>query len=57
MTAAQKKTYGSFDEMISESPEPILVDFYATWCEVHTAKSVFKDFLKVTFSDKDTSCC
>lgn len=27
-----KKKFNSFDEMVSESDVPVLVDFYATWC-------------------------
>ncbi|MEL6776920.1 MAG: thioredoxin [Cyanobacteria bacterium J06597_16] len=29
---AVKQEFSSFDEMISGSDEPILVDFYADWC-------------------------
>ena len=29
---AQKKQYGSFDEMVQEADKPILVDFNAAWC-------------------------
>ena len=29
---AVKQQFSSFDEMISGSDEPILVDFYADWC-------------------------
>lgn len=29
---AKKQTYASFDDMIQNSPVPVLVDFYATWC-------------------------
>lgn len=29
---AQKKQFNSFQEMLSGSPMPVLVDFYATWC-------------------------
>jgi thioredoxin len=29
---ATKKQFASFDEMITESELPVLVDFYATWC-------------------------
>ncbi|MFK8181994.1 MAG: thioredoxin [Phormidesmis sp.] len=29
---AVKQQFNSFDEMISGSDEPILVDFYADWC-------------------------
>ncbi|GAX79101.1 hypothetical protein CEUSTIGMA_g6541.t1 [Chlamydomonas eustigma] len=30
--AAQKKQFGSFDELLQGSSTPVLVDFYATWC-------------------------
>ena len=30
--AATKKAFGSFDEMLQNFEEPVLVDFYATWC-------------------------
>jgi len=29
---AVKQEFSSFDEMISGSAEPVLVDFYADWC-------------------------
>lgn len=29
---AVKKTFTSFDDMIKESPVPVLVDFHANWC-------------------------
>lgn len=29
---AVKKKFSSFQELLSESPIPLLVDFYATWC-------------------------
>jgi thioredoxin len=29
---ATKKQFASFDEMVTESDLPVLVDFYATWC-------------------------
>lgn len=29
---ATKKQFGSFQELISSSSQPILVDFYAPWC-------------------------
>jgi thioredoxin len=29
---AVKKQFASFGEMLTASPKPVLVDFYATWC-------------------------
>ncbi|HEY9738749.1 MAG TPA: thioredoxin [Trichocoleus sp.] len=29
---ATKQQFGSFDELLSASELPVLVDFYATWC-------------------------
>lgn len=29
---AVKKQFASFGEMLTTSPKPVLVDFYATWC-------------------------
>ncbi|MGF1498686.1 MAG: thioredoxin [Elainellaceae cyanobacterium] len=29
---ATKKTFGSFEEMLAGASQPLLVDFYATWC-------------------------
>uniref|UniRef100_A0A0D6R1X1 Thioredoxin domain-containing protein n=1 Tax=Araucaria cunninghamii TaxID=56994 RepID=A0A0D6R1X1_ARACU len=29
---ATKQTFSSFDEMLKKSEQPVLVDFYATWC-------------------------
>ena len=29
---ALKKKFASFDQMLANSPKPVLVDFYATWC-------------------------
>ncbi|PNH04214.1 hypothetical protein TSOC_009651, partial [Tetrabaena socialis] len=30
--AAQKQQFSSFEDMLSRSEVPLLVDFYATWC-------------------------
>ncbi|GLI63439.1 hypothetical protein VaNZ11_006330 [Volvox africanus] len=32
MAAAQKQQFSSFEDMLSRSDLPLLVDFYATWC-------------------------
>ncbi|EFJ49941.1 hypothetical protein VOLCADRAFT_80487 [Volvox carteri f. nagariensis] len=32
VAAAQKQQFSSFDDMLSRSEVPVLVDFYATWC-------------------------
>ncbi len=32
ITMALKKQFSSFEEMLSTSTVPVLVDFYATWC-------------------------
>ena len=29
---AVKKNFSSFAELLANSPKPVLVDFYATWC-------------------------
>lgn len=29
---AAKQTFSSFDDMLQNSDQPVLVDFYATWC-------------------------
>jgi thioredoxin len=29
---AVKKSFPSFQELLASSPQPVLVDFYATWC-------------------------
>lgn len=29
---AAKQTFSSFDDMLQKSDQPVLVDFYATWC-------------------------
>ncbi|XP_052203635.1 thioredoxin Y1, chloroplastic-like [Diospyros lotus] len=29
---AKKQTFSSFDDLLSNSDKPVLVDFYATWC-------------------------
>ena len=32
VTAAQKKVFTSMTDMMGQSSEPVLVEFYATWC-------------------------
>lgn len=32
LVEAKKQTFNSFDELLSKSEKPVLVDFYATWC-------------------------
>ncbi|KAI7840011.1 hypothetical protein COHA_006276 [Chlorella ohadii] len=32
LSAAQKKVFTSFTDMVQQSTEPVLVEFYATWC-------------------------
>ncbi|MEM9542658.1 MAG: thioredoxin [Cyanobacteria bacterium P01_E01_bin.42] len=29
---AVKKQFSSFQELLAQTPKPVLVDFYATWC-------------------------
>ncbi|KAI3882752.1 hypothetical protein MKW92_003001 [Papaver armeniacum] len=29
---AKKQTFSSFDDLLANSKQPVLVDFYATWC-------------------------
>lgn len=31
LSAAQKKVFTSFTDMVQQSTEPVLVEFYATW--------------------------
>ena len=30
--SCRKQTFKSFDDLIANSEQPVLVDFYATWC-------------------------
>ena len=56
-----KKTFSSFDEMISTYEEPLFVDFYADWCgpcqlmskEVSSLSNTYEGKLKVAKVDTD----
>ncbi|XP_059631569.1 thioredoxin Y1, chloroplastic [Cornus florida] len=32
LVEAKKQTFSSFDDLLTNSDKPVLVDFYATWC-------------------------
>ncbi|PON96295.1 Thioredoxin [Trema orientale] len=32
LVRAKKQTFSSFDDLLTNSDKPVLVDFYATWC-------------------------
>ena len=32
--ASTQQTYSSFEDMLARSPEPLLVDFFASWCVI-----------------------
>ncbi|KAK4601695.1 hypothetical protein RGQ29_011010 [Quercus rubra] len=32
LVKAKKQTFSSFDDLLTNSDKPVLVDFYATWC-------------------------
>ena len=58
---ATKQKFASFSEMLAQSEEPILVDFYATWCGpcqmmasiLSQASSQLKGQVKVVKIDTD----
>lgn len=49
---ATKQQFNSFEELISGSQTPILVDFYATWCGPCQMMSGFLDLVKDSVQDK-----
>ncbi|MEB3358453.1 MAG: thioredoxin [Synechococcales bacterium] len=58
---ATKKTFGSFEELLAGSPQPLLVDFYATWCGpcqmmapiLEQVNTQMKDKLRIVKIDTD----
>lgn len=58
---ATKKQFASFDEMVTESSLPVLVDFYATWCGpcqmmakiLEQVNGLMKDELRIIKIDSD----
>ncbi|MBW4441187.1 MAG: thioredoxin [Plectolyngbya sp. WJT66-NPBG17] len=49
---ATKQQFNSFEELLSGSETPILVDFYATWCGPCQMMSGFLDLAKESLQDK-----
>ncbi|BAU09752.1 thioredoxin [Leptolyngbya sp. NIES-3755] len=49
---ATKQQFNSFEELISGSQTPILVDFYATWCGPCQMMSGFLDLVKDSLQDQ-----
>lgn len=49
---ATKQQFNSFEDLISGSATPILVDFYATWCGPCQMMSGFLDLVKDSVQDQ-----
>ncbi|GAP96237.1 thioredoxin [Leptolyngbya sp. NIES-2104] len=49
---ATKQQFNSFEDLISGSTTPILVDFYATWCGPCQMMSGFLDLVKDSLQDQ-----
>lgn len=49
---ATKQQFNSFEDLISGSTTPILVDFYATWCGPCQLMSGFLDLVKDSLNDQ-----
>ncbi|MER3432498.1 MAG: thioredoxin [Leptolyngbya sp. ERB_1_1] len=49
---ATKQQFNSFEELLSGSKTPILVDFYATWCGPCQMMSGFLDMASESLRDK-----
>ncbi|AFZ50857.1 thioredoxin [Dactylococcopsis salina] len=51
---ATKKQYNSFSDLLAESTNPVLVDFYAVWCGPCQMMSPVLDTVKKQFQNRLT---